>query len=505
VTKIRGDPRFVKEIRARSAFRRRGSAPDPRFVEEGPRQIRVPLAQSASIRVLERRSIITPVTRSASAAIICVLAAITLIAREPLFDRLLLIAPAAPGGGWDQTARALQQVFEAEGLVRVTEVQNVPGAAGTIGLAQFADTQRASGRALLVSGLVMLGATLWNASPVSLDQATPIARLTGEYEVVAVPATSPYRELRDLVDALRRHPEGISWGGGSAGGTDHILAGLIAEAARVDPRRVNYIAFSGGGEAVAAVLGSNVTAGVSGYSEFAPHVESGRLRVLAISARSRVPGIDAPTLQEQGLSVELVNWRAVVGPPGMSDDDKARLTDVVARAARSARWQRILADRGWADAYLDGDAFARYLTSERLRLEPVVARLRGPSATAPVAAGQHIFPVAVFTGAAGVMAMLLVQWRRGSAGGRAADDHPPANRRAIARMVAGLVLFVVLLEPLGFIVAAAALFICAASAFGAPSIRAGVVGVVLCAIVYLAFTRGLDLTLPSGAAWAWMR
>jgi putative tricarboxylic transport membrane protein len=422
-----------------------------------------------------------------------------------MFDRLLIIAPAAPGGGWDQTARVLQQVLEAEGLVRVTEVQNVPGAAGTIGLAQFVDTQRGSGRALLVSGLVMLGATLWNASPVSLDQATPIARLTGEYEVVAVPAASPYRDMRSLVDAIRQHPEAVSWGGGSAGGTDHILAGLIAEAARVDPRRVNYIAFSGGGEAVAAVLGSNVTVGISGYSEFAPQVESGRLRILAISARSRVPGIDAPTLQEQGLGVELVNWRAVMGPPGIPDDDKARLTEVVARAARSGRWKKILADRGWADAYLDGDAFARYLKSERLRLEPVVARLRGPGAAAPVAAGQHIFPVVVFTGAVGVIAMLLFQWRRGVARGNDAGDHPTANRRAIARMLAGLVLFVVLLEPLGFVVAATALFICAASAFGAPSIRSGVVGVVLCAIVYLAFTRGLDLTLPSGAAWAWMR
>jgi len=424
---------------------------------------------------------------------------------EPVLDRLLIVAPAAPGGGWDQTARAFQQTLEAEGLVRTIEVQNVPGAAGTIGLAQFIDTQRGSGRALLVSGLVMLGATLWNDSPVSLDRTTAIARLTGEYEVVAVPASSPHRDMRSLVDALRTRPEAISWGGGSAGGTDHVLAGLIAEAAKVDPRRVNYIAFSGGGEAVAALLGGNVTAGISGYSEFAPHIESGRLRALAISSPSRMAGIEARTLQEQGLAVDLVNWRALLAPPDISQADRARLTTIVARAVRSPRWQQTLADRGWTDMYLDGEAFARYLESERVRLTPVVARLRGPLATAPTAAGQRIFPVAVFAGAAGVLMVLIVQWRRRRVTTLDVPAGPPTNPRALSVMSVGLVLFVLLLEPVGFIVAATVLFVFAASACGASVTRSALVGALLCTVVYVAFTRGLALTLPSGAAWAWMR
>jgi putative tricarboxylic transport membrane protein len=158
----------------------------------------------------------------------------SVIAAQPLLDRLLIIAPAAPGGGWDQTARAMQHALEREGLVRVVEVQNVAGAAGTIGLAQFVDSHRGNGRALLVSGLVMLGAIVWNDSPVSIEQVTPIARLTGEYEVVAVAAASPHRDMRSVADALRARPGGVSWGGGSAGGTDHILAGLIGAAAGID-------------------------------------------------------------------------------------------------------------------------------------------------------------------------------------------------------------------------------------------------------------------------------
>ena len=265
----------------------------------------------------------TVLLRAVALAAALLVAGPRLVAGQPLLDRLLIVAPAAPGGGWDQTARAMQHALEREGLVRTVEVQNVAGAAGTIGLAQFVDSYRGNGRALLVSGLVMLGATLWNDSPVSLEQVTPIARLTGEYEVVAVAAGSLHRDMRSVADALRARPRGVSWGGGSAGGTDHILAGPIGAAAGIDPRRVNYIAFSGGGEAVAALLGGNVTAGVSGYSEFAPHIESGRLRALVISAGERVPGIAVPTLREQGLDVELANWRAVLAPPAISRDRRA--------------------------------------------------------------------------------------------------------------------------------------------------------------------------------------
>jgi len=434
---------------------------------------------------------------------------------DPLLERLLIIAPAAPGGGWDQTARAMQHALETEGIVRRVEVQNVAGAAGTIGLAQFVSTQRSNGAALLVTGLVMVGATIWNDSPVSLGQVTPVARLTGEYEVVAVPAASPHRDMRGLAAALRAHPGAVSWGGGSAGGTDHILAGLIAAAVGADPRAVNYIAFSGGGEAVAALLGGNVTAGVSGYSEFAPHIHSGRLRALAISAADRVRGIDVPTLREQGLDVDLANWRAVVAPPGLSREERRRLGDVVARMSRSAAWRKTLADRDWIDTYQDGDAFARYLESERVRIARIVIRLRGPGGGEPIRAGQRLFPTAILLGAL-VIAILLVR-------NRSVDrETHVANRRALLWVVCGLAAFLLLLEPAGFIVAASVLFVLVGRGFapcaaGAP-VRADagdrmwgrgsaglLVGLMFSTLVYLAFTRGLDLALPAGRSWTWMR
>jgi putative tricarboxylic transport membrane protein len=127
-----------------------------------------------------------------------------------------VIAPAAPGGGWDQTARVMQQVLQQTGIARSAPVENIPGAAGTIGLARFIGAERGNGDAVLVSGLIMLGGIVTNDSPVTLGDATPLARLTGEYEVVVVPAASPHRSLTELLAAFKARPESISWGGGSA-------------------------------------------------------------------------------------------------------------------------------------------------------------------------------------------------------------------------------------------------------------------------------------------------
>ncbi|HWP35798.1 MAG TPA: tripartite tricarboxylate transporter substrate binding protein [Thermodesulfobacteriota bacterium] len=292
-----------------------------------------------------------------------------------MLDTLKITAPAAPGGGWDQTARAMQQALQTAGIVRTVQVVNVPGAGGTIGLAQLVNTQRGDGTALMVTGLVMVGAILTNRSPVSLAQTTPVARLTGEYEVVVVPAASKFRTMADLVAALKADPGAVSWAGGSAGGTDHILAGLIAQAVGVDPRRVNYVPFSGGGEALAALLGNQVAAGVSGYGEFAAQIQAGQLRPLAISSAQRVPGIDIPTLKEQGIDVELANWRGVVAPPGLADAERQRLLEAVDRMVKSEAWRATLKQRDWTDLYLPGREFARFLEAEQARIGEVLRRI----------------------------------------------------------------------------------------------------------------------------------
>jgi putative tricarboxylic transport membrane protein len=285
---------------------------------------------------------------------------------------LEIIAPAAPGGGWDQTARAIQAALQEGKLASGVQVQNIPGAGGTIGLAQFVSSKKGKGNAILVGGLVMQGAILTNKAPVTLEQVTPLARLTGEYELIVVPADSPYKTMGDLAAKLKAAPGSVSWGGGSTGGTDHILAGLIAKAVGVDPTKVNYIAHSGGGEALSSILGGHVTAGISGYEEFAPQIQAGKLRGLAISADERLPGIDVPTLKEGGVDVSLVNWRGIMGPAGLKDRDKKALSEVIAQMVQSPAWKETLQKRGWLDMYQPADEFAAFLKEDGAKVAGVL-------------------------------------------------------------------------------------------------------------------------------------
>lgn len=286
---------------------------------------------------------------------------------------LRIMAPASPGGGWDQTARYSQMVFQEAGIIPGTvEVFNIPGAGGTIGLARLVSTERGAGDLVMITGLVMVGAIITNQSAVNLSQTTPIARLTAEYDVIAVPANSPFQTLDDLLAAFKENPRSISWAGGSAGGVDHILVGLLAKELGIAPEDINYIPFSGGGEALAAILGGHVSAGVTGYSEWAGQIEAGNLRALAISSGERVPGIDVPTLVEQGIDIEVANWRGVVAPPGISAQERAALVAAFDQLHATPLWHQVLADNNWNDFYLSGDAFAEYLAEENARVEAVL-------------------------------------------------------------------------------------------------------------------------------------
>ena len=285
---------------------------------------------------------------------------------------LKIMAPAAPGGGWDQTARSVGQALTEAGLARSVQVTNVPGAGGTIGIAQFVNSAKGDPTQLMASGYVMVGAIITNKAPVTLDQVTPIARLTGEWQAIAVPAESPVKSMQDLGALIKADPGKVSWAGGSAGGPDHILAALITKAVGADSRKTNYIAFSGGGESLGAILGGKVTAGINSLGELTGQVKAGKLRLLAVSSPSRLPDVDAPTLKESGIDLELSNWRMIVAPPGISPDDKARLSKMFEDLAKSDAWKNVLKTRGWDDIFLTGPALDEFVKSEQARTTAVL-------------------------------------------------------------------------------------------------------------------------------------
>jgi putative tricarboxylic transport membrane protein len=420
---------------------------------------------------------------------------------QPVLEELRIIAPAAPGGGWDQTARVMQQALQRAGIVTTPVVENVPGAAGTIGLARFVGAERGNGDVVLVSGLIMLGGIVTYESPVTLSDAVPVARLTGEYEALAVPTASPFRSLDDLLAAFKSEPEAISWGGGSIGGSDQILAGLIAAAVGVEPRRVNYIGFSGGGEALAAILGGQVSVGVNGLAEFAAQVEAGTLRILAVSSTERLPGVDAPTLRERGVDVELENWRSVVAPPGLAAGERARIEAAVDALVRSSEWREMLARYRWLDRYLAGDEFAAFVAAEERRVREILREL-GTSAGRGDAGAADPYATFVLAGLAvfGVAAAVSVRRERGSAPARGALAWLPLGLIAV-----GAALHVLLAESAGFVAAAALLFWLVARAFDARHpMRDAICALSVATASYALFNYALGLPLPAGVLGAWL-
>ncbi len=284
-------------------------------------------------------------------------------------ERVQFLIGTNPGGGYDQTARSLAQAMIDAGVAQSASFDYKGGAGGTIALAHFVGNHRSEPGALLVTGAVMIGAIVQNRPPASLAQATPIARLFYEYNVFAVPPNSPIRSMKDVIELLKRDPASVKWGGGSRGSVDQISIAQIARIAGVNPARLNYLPFQGGGEVSAAIAGGHVTIGTSGWNELAPLIRAGKLRAVAITAPERVAGNPTPTLREQGVDVEISNWRGIYGAPGLTTEQRRSLTRAVTLAVRQRSWIDALVHNGWTPALLTGADFDLFVEREYARIE----------------------------------------------------------------------------------------------------------------------------------------
>ena len=285
-----------------------------------------------------------------------------------------MMIPANPGGGWDSTGRALGKALQDSGVARSVTYENKGGAAGIIGLAQYANATKGDGNSLMVMGAVMLGGIITGKPPVSLDKVTPIARLTSEYNVFVVPANSPLKTMKDVVEQLKKDPGSVKWGGGSRGSTEHIAAAMLAREVGVDAAKINYVPFRGGGEAVAAILGGNVTVGGSGYSEFQQYIETGKMRPIAVTSGKRLKGINIPTMIEQGYNIEIGNWRGVYAPAGLTAAQRKDLTDMVLKATKSKSWAESLEKNNWTSAWMANPAFDDFVDSEFASLRATMVK-----------------------------------------------------------------------------------------------------------------------------------
>ena len=285
-----------------------------------------------------------------------------------------MMIPANPGGGWDSTGRALGKALLDAGAASSVTYDNKGGAAGAIGLAQFVNSSKGDPNALMVMGAVMLGGIITGKPPVNLSQVTPIARLTSEYNVFVLPANSPFKSMAEVIAQLKKDPGSVKWGGGSRGSTEHIAAAMIAREVGVDPAKINYVAFRGGGEAIAAILGGNVTIGGGGYSEMAEYIATKKMTPIAVTSGQRLKGSTVPTLKEQGINVEIGNWRGVYAAPGITADQRKALTDMVAKATKSKAWAEALQKNDWTAAWMAGDEFANFVDNDFASLRATMVK-----------------------------------------------------------------------------------------------------------------------------------
>jgi putative tricarboxylic transport membrane protein len=287
---------------------------------------------------------------------------------------LKMMIPANPGGGWDTTGRALGKALQDAGVATAVTYENKGGAAGAIGLAQFFNASKGDPNSIMVMGAVMLGGIIRNKPPVSVSQVTPIARLTTEYNVFVLPSNSPFKTMGEVVAQMKKDPGSVKWGGGSAGSTEHIAIAMIAREVGMDPTKINYVPFRGGGEATAAILGGNVTVGGSGYSEFQQYIEAGKMKAVAVTSAARQKGIDVPTLKEQGINVELGNWRGVYGAAGLTEPQKKALADMIVKATKTKAWAEALEKNQWTPALLVGKAFEDFVDNDFASLRATMVK-----------------------------------------------------------------------------------------------------------------------------------
>jgi putative tricarboxylic transport membrane protein len=288
---------------------------------------------------------------------------------------LRVLVPNSPGSGYDSTARAWAQVAEEEGLSETIEVFNLEGAGGTVGLQRLVN-ETGNADMLMQMGLGVVGAQYSNQSEATLEETTPIARLIEEAEAIVVPADSPFQTIDDLVAAWQADPGNTPVGGASnPGGPDHLTPMLLAQEVGVTPTAVNYVAYDGGGELLAGILGGDVAFAATGIGEVTEPAASGDVRILAVTSEEPVEGVDAPTLTESGVDLTFTNWRGIVAAPDISEEQAQRHIDLVTQIHDSEAWQQVLEDQGWTDAFVTGDEFGSFLDEESQRVQGVLSEL----------------------------------------------------------------------------------------------------------------------------------
>lgn len=294
---------------------------------------------------------------------------------------IVVVAPSGAGGGWDKTARSVAKVAAETKLVEQTlTVENKPGGGGAVFMAEYATKDTKDDYKLFVNSPPILINNLKKEgnSPYGYKDTTPLAQLLKDYGAIVVPADSKYNDLKTLMEDLKANPGSFTVAGGSAPGSmDHLVAVLPAFKAGVDPKKMKYVSYDGGGEAIAALLGGNADVIATDASSVGEYVKAGKIKVLAVSAPERLTGDlkDIPTMKEQGIDAEFIIWRGVFGPKDMSEEAFKFWSEKLKALSESEEWKKELETNAWIGEYKNADEFKSYLAEQEKLITELLTAL----------------------------------------------------------------------------------------------------------------------------------
>jgi putative tricarboxylic transport membrane protein len=314
------------------------------------------------------------ILRGAAAAGLVATASAPLWAQTPkkLAPKMRIVIPAMTRTGLDEAGRALGDAFVGIGVCDEVEYENREGRGGLAGLAWYAEKYGADPNSLFMGDSGLVGSISLQKPAVDLSRLQPLARLTGDYLVVVVPASSPIKTLTELVEKLRVNPKQLPMAIGSAGGVDHLFAGLLAKAAGNRPEEPVYLTYARGFELVDAVMGGKAAAGIAGYSIFAPDIASGKLRAIGVS--SKKSAYNVRSAREQGMDIDITNWRAAFTGQGVTAARRTEMVEAIKTSLTYELWKKTLKENYWEPLWLAGPDLVSFIDFD-MKTSVVMAQL----------------------------------------------------------------------------------------------------------------------------------
>ncbi|OUS36595.1 transporter [Rhodobacterales bacterium 56_14_T64] len=299
------------------------------------------------------------------------------VAEEKILDSLHFLIPGGAGGGWDGTARGTGEALTGAGIVGTASYENMSGGGGgkAIGfLIENADSQHGT---LMVNSTPIVIRSLTGVFPYNFRDLTMVAGTIGDYAAIVVGKDSALNSMGDLIAAYQADPRATAIGGGSVpGGMDHLVAAMVMKAAGEDPTGVKYIPYDAGGMAMAALLSGEIAALSTGFSEAVDLANAGEVKIIGVTAGDRVSAYaDAPTMKEQGIDAEFVNWRGFFAAPGLSDDKLASYQATLAKMYETPEWEAVRERNGWVNIHNNGDEFVTFLEKQEQIIGDLMSEL----------------------------------------------------------------------------------------------------------------------------------